>query len=313
MILILSDNSDKSTDQVIDWLYYYKLDFMRVTAKSKVQVEFIDLENFLFSILIDEKRVESENISGYWYRRDEIKFEFKESSFNSKNMKLLRENAKMDYGILRNFLTFMLEKKSKKIGSFFNVELNKLVQLNLAKEIGLKIPSSFVVNNFDKLPNSTYITKGFSQVFGYKGNYLVKNYTTLIDKENTKDFSFGFVQENLEKIFEVRTFFLNDKTFSMAIFSQKNSKTKIDFRNYDNDFPNRNVPYNLPFDVEKKLIRFMNSIKLNTGSIDFVVNSKNEHVFLEVNPIGQFGMVSYPCNYHLEKLIADFYYGIKKT
>jgi hypothetical protein len=28
-------------------------------------------------------------------------------------------------------------------------------------------------------------------------------------------------------------------------------------------------------------------------------------VFLEVNPVGQFGMVSAPCNYHLEKKVAE--------
>ena len=29
-------------------------------------------------------------------------------------------------------------------------------------------------------------------------------------------------------------------------------------------------------------------------------------VFLEVNPVGQFGMVSLPCNYQLEKRIAQY-------
>jgi hypothetical protein len=30
-----------------------------------------------------------------------------------------------------------------------------------------------------------------------------------------------------------------------------------------------------------------------------------ELVFLEINPVGQFGMVSHPCNYYLEKRIAQ--------
>ena len=44
---------------------------------------------------------------------------------------------------------------------------------------------------------------------------------------------------------------------------------------------------------------------MNTGSFDFILTSEGEYVFLEVNPIGQFGMVSYPCNYYLEEKIVD--------
>jgi len=44
---------------------------------------------------------------------------------------------------------------------------------------------------------------------------------------------------------------------------------------------------------------------LNSGSIDILVTPNNEYVFLEVNPVGQFGMVSQPCNYYLEKRIAE--------
>jgi D-alanine-D-alanine ligase-like ATP-grasp enzyme len=47
-------------------------------------------------------------------------------------------------------------------------------------------------------------------------------------------------------------------------------------------------------------------LKLNTGSIDLIVNTTGEYIFLEVNPVGQFGMVSSPCNYYLEREIARF-------
>lgn len=48
----------------------------------------------------------------------------------------------------------------------------------------------------------------------------------------------------------------------MAIFSQENDKTKIDFRNYDIANPNRCVPYKLPRRIEKQLIRFYGSFEL---------------------------------------------------
>lgn len=47
-----------------------------------------------------------------------------------------------------------------------------------------------------------------------------------------------------------------------------------------------------------------------------VFTKKEEYIFLEVNPVGQFNMTSVPCNYNLEKIIAQKLvnlagYGIK--
>lgn len=50
----------------------------------------------------------------------------------------------------------------------------------------------------------------------------------------------------------------------------------------------------------------MKTIGLDTGSLDFVYSSDKKFYFLEVNPVGQFGMVSRPCNYNLELKVAQF-------
>jgi D-alanine-D-alanine ligase-like ATP-grasp enzyme len=92
----------------------------------------------------------------------------------------------------------------------------------------------------------------------------------------------------------------------MAMFSQKDEKTKIDFRHYDSTNPTRYVPFKLPEELEKKLDKLMRQVNLNTGSIDMILTEKNEYIFLEVNPIGQYGMTSVPCNYYLNKIIANY-------
>ena len=50
----------------------------------------------------------------------------------------------------------------------------------------------------------------------------------------------------------------------------------------------------------------MYKLELNSGSIDLILDKKNRFVFLEINPIGQFGMTSFPCNYSIEKEIAKY-------
>jgi D-alanine-D-alanine ligase-like ATP-grasp enzyme len=91
----------------------------------------------------------------------------------------------------------------------------------------------------------------------------------------------------------------------MAIFSQNDPKTQIDFRNYNNENPNRNIPFKLPKKIEKKLKKIIKIKQLDSCSIDLIVTPENEFVFLEINPQGQFEWISYYCNYHIEKKIAN--------
>lgn len=66
---------------------------------------------------------------------------------------------------------------------------------------------------------------------------------------------------------------------SMAMFTQRNQKTTIDYRNYDFEYPARRVPYDLPKSIEKKIDALMRELGLNTGSIDMIYTVNNEYVF----------------------------------
>ena len=52
----------------------------------------------------------------------------------------------------------------------------------------------------------------------------------------------------------------------------------------------------------------MTKLEYKTGSIDLLLDTENNYYFLEINPVGQFGMVSIPCNYNIEKKIAEYLY-----
>jgi hypothetical protein len=91
----------------------------------------------------------------------------------------------------------------------------------------------------------------------------------------------------------------------MAIFSQNNEMTRVDFRRYDYQKPNRQVPYLLPKNIQEKLSMLMERLGMTSGSIDMIKNIEGNYTFLEVNPVGQFGMISLPCNYYLEKKVCE--------
>lgn len=91
-----------------------------------------------------------------------------------------------------------------------------------------------------------------------------------------------------------------------------NEKTKLDFRKYDKSTPNRNIKFKLPENYKKKLKNLMEYYSINTGSIDTLVEkNSNRLYFLEVNPVGQFGGLSFKSNEYIEKTIAE--YIVKKT
>jgi glutathione synthase/RimK-type ligase-like ATP-grasp enzyme len=132
----------------------------------------------------------------------------------------------------------------------------------------------------------------------------------LVDDQNIAKipdlFAESLFQALIPKKYEIRSFFFQDKFYSMAIFSQNDDQTKVDFRNYNWKKPNRNVPFQLPAWLEDKLYKLMKLLGLHSGSFDLIFTPEGEYVFLEVNPVGQFGMVSIPCNYGLEKILAEY-------
>jgi glutathione synthase/RimK-type ligase-like ATP-grasp enzyme len=99
-------------------------------------------------------------------------------------------------------------------------------------------------------------------------------------------------------------FYLDGRFFAWAIISQSSAQTSTDYRKYDAQKPNRVVPYSLPENVEQKLMDLFGKIGLNTGSVDLMVDSEDDYYFLEINPVGQFGVLSKSTNYQLELEIA---------
>ncbi len=192
--------------------------------------------------------------------------------------------------------------------------VNKVDILKEAQRFGLNVPATLVTSSKETLQvfKEKYkflITKCITdyRMLSHEGLYfeLYKNEVSQFDVDKLPNTFFpALFQEKISKRYEIRTFYLDEVFYSMAIFSQSNSKTDIDFRRYDNDVPNRTVPYNLPIEIEKKIINLMKELNLNTGSIDLIRNHNGDYIFLEINPVGQFGMTSHPCNYNIEKKIA---------
>ena len=68
-------------------------------------------------------------------------------------------------------------------------------------------------------------------------------------------------------------------------------------------------PYQLPLEVEEKILRLMNYFSLNYGAIDIILTPDGKHVFLELNPCGEFFWLERAPGLPISDAIADVLLG----
>lgn len=306
MILIISDAKDNSTTKVLEWLNFLNKSVIRINSEDDLEIKFISQKIFF---KINNISFELSEIESIWYRRGFLPLLTNKLFGVSQLDELIDDESNK----LIQFIYYKL-RNIKSLNSFLNSDVNKLIVNDIAKKLKILVPNDFIYSNiedFIKHEKNTheYITKVISGncIQDFK-NFTIYNFTKKVefDKLKSKSFFPSLIQNYIEKKYELRIFYFNREFYNMAIFSQNDSSTNIDFRNYNNEKPNRCVPYKLPQNIEKKLDKLMRKLQLNSGSIDMIVTPEGKYVFLEVNPIGQFGMVSYPCNYNLELKIAMY-------
>ncbi|WP_294301002.1 grasp-with-spasm system ATP-grasp peptide maturase [uncultured Chryseobacterium sp.] len=320
-ILIISQyHFEDTTDEICNWLYHLEANFIRLNIEElynpKLYSVFSNLEDSTLHIF-DKRRQESIDLSKIkvgWCRR---------FTFKSYFLDLKKDNSSANSETLSKFISSEINIFLKSIFDFYPqiqwfdyykniLAIDKLDVLKKARKNGLLIPETYISNESAPVKNllkeKSLITKPIGEVSYFdddknKGTYM--SHTQEVKYING-EFTPSLFQVKIDKKIEIRTFVLGDDFYSMAIFSSNNKKTAVDFRKYDFRKPNRRIPYQLPKNIEDNLKKLMNELSLKTGSVDLILDQNDNYYFLEVNPIGQFGMVSYPCNYNLEKKVAHF-------
>lgn len=273
-------------------------------------------------IEIDKKKYTSENIKSVWYRRSAdpvtpINLNIKEKNF------IIQESKTY----LRSFLDTLtdplwINNREKEM-----LASNKFYQLDLAKQVGFRIPETIVTNDenavkdfyfkhnrsviFKPLSGVSYSSPNNSKEIynAYKDEFLIEPeienrekenatvpviFAQLLDDEKIKSISNvrycpTVFQEYINKDIELRITVVGTEIFACAINSQKFEETKVDFRKFIK-FKNcdlEHTVFKLPSNIESKLLKMMKQLGLIFGCFDIILTKDGEFVFLEVNPNGQ--------------------------
>lgn len=176
---------------------------------------------------------------------------------------------------------------------------NKLRQLRLASQCGMKIPETLATNDPKAAAafcqDRQVIGKPFRQaLISLEGAESVI-FTTRIHIDATTDSQAikvapMILQKEVQKQFDVRVTVVGEKIFAASIDSQSNPETQVDWRRSSK--PDlRHLIHELPAPLSAQCVQLTKMLGLRFGAIDFVLDPHGEYWFLEINPNGQWGWI----------------------
>jgi len=173
----------------------------------------------------------------------------------------------------------------------------KPFQLSAARAAGLRIPATLCSNDARRIRaflerlGGTGIYKPFYPAQWRKADGAAHAFATEIHLGGLPDDDVlgrcpGIFQEKLEKAHELRVTWMGATPVVARLLSQAVPGASLDWRRATWDVPVE--PDSLPDPVATACRRLMKALGIVFGCFDFVVTPEGEHVFLEVNEMGQF-------------------------
>lgn len=197
-----------------------------------------------------------------------------------------------------------------------NIAHNKLRQLRVASEVGFTIPQTLVTNKaesareFFQQVNGKMVSKLLTSLSrSMEANSSFFLYTSTVKEEDLQDaeslrYCPMVFQEQISKQSELRVVYVNGRVFVGALEASVYAAAKVDWRK-----PGVEVGawqhHQLPDEVVRRLQAFMGKFGLLFGALDFILTPSGEYVFLEVNPIGEWGMLEKDLDLPISSAIAD--------
>jgi glutathione synthase/RimK-type ligase-like ATP-grasp enzyme len=249
------------------------------------------------SLTIDDGRrsLQRRDVKSIWYRRpnrfnlsihDSVQREYAE-----KELRFFLDGAWSLFE--RDEHVYFLSKPSS-----IEKARRKLLQLELAKHYGVRIPRTVITNNpqevlaFNDSCPSGIVFKAINHECLDYGETSYNIPTTLMTAEHLKRIDLikkapGIFQELIPKECELRVTVVGKRIFPVKIDSQKNPLTIVDWRN---PLCIDKLSYTMTT-LDRKTETFCHEmllmLDLQFGAFDFIVDTKGDIYFLEVNPNGQ--------------------------
>ncbi|MCA1622070.1 MAG: MvdD family ATP-grasp ribosomal peptide maturase [Acidobacteria bacterium] len=198
---------------------------------------------------------------------------------------------------------------------------HKPLQLRAARGLGLEVPRTLVTND-PAAARDFYAECGGRLVMKMLSSFAVYDregrenvvFTNPVGREDLEDLTGlslcpATFQERVEKRLELRATVVGRRVFTASIDSQSSARAAHDWRRDGVGLVDEWLPYTLPPEVEGGLLALMDYFGLNYGAADFILTPDDRHVFLEVNPSGEFFWLDGP-ELPISSALADVLLGL---
>lgn len=192
---------------------------------------------------------------------------------------------------------------------------NKLLQLRLAQEAGLRIPRTLLTNDagqargFFHRNNGALVAKLLAPVtvsMDAASAFVYTNEVSEADLEEAGGLRHSpmVFQERIPKALELRIAYVAGKFFVGALDASRSIGGQVDWRRATPE-ECQWQPSDIPPELKAQLTTLMRKLQLLYGAIDIIRTPEGEHVFLEVNPGGEWGMLERDLGLSISEAIAD--------
>lgn len=317
LILILTNRGDEHVEPITKCFselgeHFYRFNTETFPVQTTANFEFS--QGLLQLQLIGDETINLNRVKSVWYRRPTSAL-ITDERIGRECERFIRSESDAALWSLYSVLDeFWVNRplNNRLLGR------NKLYQLMRASLVGLRVPNTIITNDSQKLLKFCEANGGTIAVKLLGGSWFVQresNVPLLVFTqkiitaqilEHSEDIKLApiLAQEYIEKKFELRVTIVGQKIFACAIHSQDSEQSKVDWRNYD--FENvKHEPYQLPREVEEKLLSLMRQWGLHYGAIDMIVTPKDDFVFLEINPSGQWLWIEQLTGLPISKALAE--------
>jgi glutathione synthase/RimK-type ligase-like ATP-grasp enzyme len=260
--------------------------------------------------------LELSDVTAVWYRRNSTGAGIPQDMDPQLRQPSVEESRRLVFGMMAALGVFQLDALE-----VVRRAEHKPLQLRLARELGLEVPRTVMTNDPEAVRTfaascpSGVVTKMMSSfaVYDERGKEQVV-FTTPLKPEELEDLE-GLdlcpmtFQERLVKVVELRVTVVGERVMAAAIDSQALPGAREDWRREGVALVDAWKPYSLPEPVQARVLELMDALGLNYGAFDFIVTPEGRHVFLEVNPSGEFMWLMRNPGLPIDEALADVLTG----
>ena len=255
-------------------------------------------------------------VSALWYRRNATGAAIPKTLDEQLRRPSVEESRRLLFGMMAALGVFQLDALEQ-----VRRAEHKPLQLTLARALGLEVPRTLMTNDptavraFAASCPGGVVTKMMSSfaVYSEEGREQVV-FTTPLSARQLEDLE-GLdlcpmtFQERLPKALELRVTVVGERVMAAAIDSQALPGAREDWRREGAALIDAWRPYTLPEPIQARVLRLMDALGLNYGAFDFVVTPEGRHIFLEVNPVGEFMWLMRHPGLPIHEALADVLCG----